>query len=261
MATDPERMRQEWDQRARRDAFHFVETDLETTDPAVLFEFGEEIATETIDPILDDWDEYPLADGVALDVGCGIGRITRALGRRFDRAIGVDVSTEMITRARTHHEAHEELEFHATDGVSFPQVAADSVDFVFSYLVIEHFPRERVLARNLAEISRVLAPNGIAVLHIRPVDVSQFVTVFGIVPLPRVAMDFIPRRAKNVYLRLFDDRRAAELKRTDTWTGIKLTPSHMCRACDAAGMTVQQFRPDPTHDVGERLFCLATHAD
>ena len=30
----------------------------------------------------------------AVDVGCGAGRFTRALARRFDRVIGIDVSDE-----------------------------------------------------------------------------------------------------------------------------------------------------------------------
>ena len=36
----------------------------------------------------------------ALDFGCGVGRLTRALARRFDEAVGVDVSARMLEQAR-----------------------------------------------------------------------------------------------------------------------------------------------------------------
>ena len=36
----------------------------------------------------------------ALDFGCGVGRLTRALGTRFDAALGVDISAVMVERAK-----------------------------------------------------------------------------------------------------------------------------------------------------------------
>ena len=38
--------------------------------------------------------------GRALDFGCGVGRLTRALGERFESAIGVDISAGMVEQAR-----------------------------------------------------------------------------------------------------------------------------------------------------------------
>src|SRR5439155_24603326 len=43
----------------------------------------------------------PRARGAALDFGCGLGRLTRALATRFDRTVGVDISPRMVDRART----------------------------------------------------------------------------------------------------------------------------------------------------------------
>ena len=41
----------------------------------------------------------------ALDFGCGVGRLTRALGTRFESALGVDISAGMIEQARRLNEA------------------------------------------------------------------------------------------------------------------------------------------------------------
>src|SRR4051794_36724839 len=37
----------------------------------------------------------------ALDFGCGLGRMTRALARDFDECVGVDISEDMVNGART----------------------------------------------------------------------------------------------------------------------------------------------------------------
>src|SRR4051812_12164724 len=40
-----------------------------------------------------------ITKGKALDFGCGLGRLTQALARKFEHVTGVDVSEEMIRRA------------------------------------------------------------------------------------------------------------------------------------------------------------------
>src|SRR5690349_15678614 len=42
----------------------------------------------------------PVRYGSALDFGCGVGRLTRALAARFERCVGVDVSPRMVDAAR-----------------------------------------------------------------------------------------------------------------------------------------------------------------
>ena len=43
---------------------------------------------------------YPTQHERALDFGCGVGRLTRALSGRFREAVGIDISEEMIRLAR-----------------------------------------------------------------------------------------------------------------------------------------------------------------
>ena len=44
---------------------------------------------------------YPLSDGVALDFGCGVGRLTQPLADYFKRVVGVDISPTMLDLARS----------------------------------------------------------------------------------------------------------------------------------------------------------------
>ena len=53
-------------------------------------------------------------DKVALEIGCGIGRIARWMSQDFARYIGVDVSPEMIHKASSYN--FPRAEFHAVSG-------------------------------------------------------------------------------------------------------------------------------------------------
>jgi ubiquinone/menaquinone biosynthesis C-methylase UbiE len=99
----------------------------------------------------------------ALDVGCGIGRLSAALLDYFEEVVGVDISDAMLTRAR---------EVHADRaGLSFEQASADdlrilepaSFDFALTRLVLQHLPSEEAILRAFGEMLRVLRPGGLLV--------------------------------------------------------------------------------------------------
>src|SRR5664279_293528 len=47
------------------------------------------------------WRQYePSLGGTAVEIGCGAGRITHRMTDVFDRVVGLDVSPEMIERAK-----------------------------------------------------------------------------------------------------------------------------------------------------------------
>src|SRR5690348_1397015 len=54
---------------------------------------------------------YPRVMDSALDFGCGLGRLTRALSNYFSRCVGVDISEEMIRRAKDLNASNPRCEF------------------------------------------------------------------------------------------------------------------------------------------------------
>src|SRR5919108_677468 len=120
-------MKRLWDERARRDAFRFIEWNPKHWhgDVDAFFRVGEERTSLLVDPVLRDYGPTPGAE-FAVEVGCGVGRFARALAARFGHVIGVDVSQEMIRKARelnppTHFP---NLAFAAGDGVTLPRTRA-----------------------------------------------------------------------------------------------------------------------------------------
>jgi ubiquinone/menaquinone biosynthesis C-methylase UbiE len=74
----------------------------------------------------------------ALDFGCGIGRMTAALSRYFERAIGVDISDEMIRLADS-LKSQNGIEFVLVKEAPLP-FENMSVDCVYSTIVVQHIP-------------------------------------------------------------------------------------------------------------------------
>src|SRR6185437_2860663 len=97
----------------------------------------------------------------ALEIGCGPGRLMRPMSRHFVEIHGVDVSDEMIARAREKLADIPNAHVHATGGASLDQFADGSFDFVYSYAVFQHIPSRDVVFSYLREARRVLKPGGV----------------------------------------------------------------------------------------------------
>jgi SAM-dependent methyltransferase len=108
----------------------------------------------------------PNVAGRFLDLGCGVGRNTRALMRRFDSGIGIDISPTMISLARHYTENDPVKAAYAVNGGDdLSAVRSGSIDFLYSHIVLQHL-RHRRQRRYIAEFMRVLAPDGIAAFQI-----------------------------------------------------------------------------------------------
>ncbi|HXT63918.1 MAG TPA: class I SAM-dependent methyltransferase [Pyrinomonadaceae bacterium] len=93
-----------------------------------------------------------------LDVGCGAGRLTAQIATRNREVVGIDLSTEMITRAR--QKARDGLSFICDDFLThdFP---SDKLDCVITAAALHHFPIDEAFTRLL----RLLAPGGRLIIH------------------------------------------------------------------------------------------------
>ena len=95
-----EKMRRDWDERARENARYYVNTSTREWTDNEFFASGEATVREQIlnDMINICQDKDPQAMHV-LEIGCGAGRVTRALSKAFGRVTGVDVSGKMVKQA------------------------------------------------------------------------------------------------------------------------------------------------------------------
>lgn len=151
-------MRSYWDERAQLNAAWFVDTTLDYEQPDMerFFKVGEEIAAYALDRSPRPPERYQ----TALEIGSGLGRVSRALTKTFKSVVGIDVSAEMLRRGRGLVPDPQVL-FVQGDGSGLSAVRDESVDFVLTFTVFQHIPRVRVIEEYIREMGRVLRPGGV----------------------------------------------------------------------------------------------------
>lgn len=152
-------MRRDWDERARKNAFHYIASWREEWNLESFLASGEEDIQQLVVPALERCD-FVLRGKRMLELGCGVGRMTHSFARRFEQVYAFDISREMLSRARQIRSGETNILWLLSNGDNLACVASDSVDFVFSYLVLQHLPEEALALQYIREMVRVLRPGG-----------------------------------------------------------------------------------------------------
>lgn len=96
-----------------------------------------------------------------LDIGCGIGGMTRYFSEIFAEAYGVDISEEMIKKALELNKDKDHLFFRTNNGLDLLIYEDNFFDFCFSFATFQYFPNKMVIENCFKEIARVLKPQGL----------------------------------------------------------------------------------------------------
>ncbi len=159
-------MRSDWDQRAREDPHYYVAFGRRDQDEAEFLATAADVLRELEKELKRFPASQPASSRRALEIGCGPGRLLRPMSRHFGEIHGVDVSPEMIARARERLADLPGVRVHATSGSELSLFPAAHFDFIYSYAVFQHIPSADVVFSYLREVVRVLKPGGFAHLHI-----------------------------------------------------------------------------------------------
>ena len=155
---DLTRARRFWDERADEDAFYFVDSRLEYGRPDIerFWRSGEVDLERFMDTLMEQIDQ---SDDV-VEIGCGVGRLTRVLSRDAATVRALDISERMLERARHHNAGLANVEWIHGDGATLTGIADESADIVVSHVVFQHIADPAVTLGYVREIGRVLRPGG-----------------------------------------------------------------------------------------------------
>lgn len=103
----------------------------------------------------------PQSPRSVLDFGCGVGRLSRELARRFGRYVGVDISAGMVERARALNGEFGNCTFLLNERPDLSLFGDGEFDAVVSFIVLQHIPDRDLIRAYIAEFARVLAPGGL----------------------------------------------------------------------------------------------------
>ena len=156
----------------------------------------------------------PRREQVLIDVGCGSGLISLALAPWLARIHALDLSPNMVERARRNlsHVANVEVAVGSIADMALPDACGDRL---LAYSVLQYLDGEATLVRALREIFRVLRPGGRALLAANP--------------------DPARRGALEQVIRARPDQEAAERELALQDTLLWVTPERLCELARDAG--------------------------
>jgi SAM-dependent methyltransferase len=157
-----EKMRADWDQRARENARHYVNTaNTQWTDDEFFASGERTVAEEILTDLGNVCQGKPPAGMRVLEIGCGAGRVTRALAKFFGEVHAVDVSGEMIRQAAEALSGHSNAFVYQNNGKDLAVVPEREFDFAFSSIVFQHIPSREVIENYVHEVHRLLRPGAL----------------------------------------------------------------------------------------------------
>jgi len=155
-------MKAEWDARARKNAYHFIASGQEKWTEEEFEASGQDTVRSVVDEDLAAVaGERDPRSMTMLEIGCGAGRMTGPLAERFGHVHAVDVSDEMIARARKRLKKVENVSVYATNGVDLTALGDARLDFALSFVVFQHIPSLEVVRGYLREVGTRLAPGAL----------------------------------------------------------------------------------------------------
>ena len=150
-------MREDWDRRARDDAEAFIYTRDHAADDNDFARSGKANYDQLVRPYLPILLRgRPPHECRAVEIGCGVGRMTASFAREFGHVDAIDVSPLMIQRARQRLGHLSNIAFHEGRGSDLSTLPATSADLVFTYIVFQHIPSREAVRSYLVDAARVM---------------------------------------------------------------------------------------------------------
>ena len=145
-----------WDKEATANAFYIIQSAKPDWEESEFFADGEKWVSEII--VSPHYSQTNTSK--VLDFGCGVGRLTFALGHICEHVVGTDISQVMIDKANLYKEKfsiHKNVDFVKSSGEDLSGFKDGEFTFVFSSIVLQHI--ENPLRWKMREeLIRVLKP-------------------------------------------------------------------------------------------------------
>jgi len=157
-----DKMKRDWDERARRNPRYYVVNCREDWSEEEFFESGDEsVAQLILNDMINVCQGRQPGQMRVLEVGCGAGRVTRALAKVFGEVHAVDVSGEMVKLARRAVAGLGNVHVYQNNGRDLGVLGDLTFDFAFSSCVFHHIPSKALIEDYIREVGARLKPGSL----------------------------------------------------------------------------------------------------
>lgn len=146
-------MRLEWDRRIEHDYRYWMSDGVESD--RLMWETG----VRDFGILSAGLDASNSKTQVALELGCGVGRLLRAASSVFGKVVGIDVSESAVRHARQFVQDLPHIDVHLGNGINLEGIHSSSIDFAYSFAALSSMP-VAVIASYLHDLSRVMKFDG-----------------------------------------------------------------------------------------------------
>src|ERR1700735_2885191 len=161
------RLRNEWNRHAETDPLWAIYTDPQKKnggwEPGAFFETGRQEVEELMSYVGSL--NVELGCHRALDFGCGVGRLGRALASHFDEVCGVDISPKMIELAHEYNGHLQNCRFLQNTRPDFRAFSVNDFDLIYSSVTLQHIPPRHAM-RYLHGLIGLLRPGGLLIFQL-----------------------------------------------------------------------------------------------
>lgn len=212
-----------WDERAAEDAYYFVDNRLDFGRPDTERFWAR--GADDLDTLLRLAGAEVSRDDAVVEIGCGVGRLTRVLAARAAHVRALDVSAEMVRRARELNPELRNVTWIHGDGTSLDGIAGRSADACVSHVVFQHVPDPAITLGYVTEMGRILRPGGWS--------------AFQVSTDPRVHSRSLAQRTRD-RLRSVGARHPAGMT-SQFWLGSAVSVADLEATAESAGLAVARI--------------------
>lgn len=194
----------------------------------------------------------------ALDFGCGVGRLTRALAEHFSECSGVDISPAMINMARELNREYSRCHFLLNDGVRLNGLRDNYYGFIYTSLVLQHIAHP-YSHQYIAELVRVLKSGGMMIFQVperlRASSLTKVRTRLALRARLRSMLG-----GQKAYTMEMHCIKGAVIRELMAQNGARVVDMAITNSCDPAfSGNLQYLTQEPLHGYVSKQYCVIKH--
>lgn len=160
--------RAEWEHFAADNPLHYICTGAEGRSESSFWQSGQELVQNEFLPVLV---RYQVPRNLAIELGCGVGRLAIPLSNHFQKVVGLDIAQAMVSRASQLAQQKGAVNARFIQ-IQDPQQALEQLalytgtaDLVYSMLVFQHIDDFNVIDEYVRLVRGLLTKSGMAYLQ------------------------------------------------------------------------------------------------